>query len=108
MAKSTKAAKEFRVNTVYKLLTDGKSRSEILQFAADEWNIATRQADQYIADAREKLEADCTISRQEFLAEAIVGLRSIRQQAEKRGQYQVAVNTVRLMTELVGLDGKSS
>jgi len=104
MAKSTKAAKEFRVNTVYKLLTDGKSRADIVQFAADEWNIATRQADQYIADAREKLEADCTISRQEFLAEAIVGLRSIRQQAERRGQYQVAVNTVRLMTELVGLD----
>ena len=108
MAKSTKAAKEFRVNTVYKLLIDGKSRSEILQFAADEWDISTRQGDQYIADAREKLEQDCTISRQEFLAEAIVGLRSIRQQAEKRGQYQVAVNTVRLMTELVGLDGKSS
>ena len=87
MAKSTKAAKEFRVNTVYKLLVDGKSRSEILQFAADEWDISTRQGDQYIADARQKIEHDCTISRQEFLAETIVGLRSIRQQAERRGQF---------------------
>ena len=108
MAKSTKAAKEFRVNTVYKMLTDGASRSQILQFCSDEWDISTRQGDTYIAEARVKCEQDCTISRQEFLAEAIVGLRSIRQQAEKRGQYQVAVNTVRLMTELVGLDGKSS
>ena len=108
MAKSTKAAKEFRVNTVYKLLTDGASRSQILQFCSDEWGISTRQGDNYIAEAREKCEQDCTISRQEFLAEAIVGLRSIRQQAERRGQYQVAVNTVRLMTELVGLDGKSA
>ena len=104
MAKSTKAAKEFRVNTVYKMLTDGASRSQILQFCSDEWSISTRQGDNYIAEARVKCEQDCTISRQEFLAEAIVGLRSIRQQAEKRGQYQVAVNTVRLMTELVGLD----
>ncbi len=104
MIKSTKAAKEFRVNTVYKMLTDGASRSQILQFCSDKWNISTRQGDNYIAEAREKCEQDCTISRQEFLAEAIVGLRSIRQQAEKRGQYQVAVNTVRLMTELVGLD----
>jgi len=104
MAKSTKAAKEFRVNTVYKLLIDGKSRGDIVQFCSDEWNVSIRQGDTYIAEAREKIEADCTISRQEFLAEAIVGLRSIRQQAERRGQYQVAVNTVRLMTELVGLD----
>ena len=108
MAKSTKAAKEFRVNTVYKLLVDGKSRSEILQFAADEWDISTRQGDQYIADARQKIEHDCTISRQEFLAETIVGLRSIRQQAERRGQFQVAVNSMRLMTELIGIDGKPS
>ena len=104
MAKSTKAAKEFRVNTVYKMLTDGKSRQEIVQFCSTEWDISHRQGDTYIAEARQKLEQDCTISRQEFLAEAIVGLRSIRQQAERRGQYQVAVNTVRLMTELVGLD----
>lgn len=104
MAKSTKAAKEFRVNTVYKMLTDGKSRTDILQFAAAEWDIATRQADQYIADARERLKQDCTISRQEFLAEAIVGLRSIREKAERKGQYQVAVNSMRLMTELVGID----
>ena len=106
--RSTAATKEFRVNTVYKLLSDGASRSQIVEFVANEWNVSARQADNYIASARQKLEQDCTISRQEFLAEAIVGLRSIRQQAEKRGQYQVAVNTVRLMTELVGLDGKSS
>ena len=106
--RSTAATKEFRVATIYKMLTDGKPRSEIVRFCAEEWSIASRQVDNYIRDARTKLEEDCTISRQEFLAEAIVGLRSIRQQAEKRGQYQVAVNTVRLMTELVGLDGKSS
>lgn len=104
MAKSTKAAKEFRVNTVYKLLIDGKSRSDILQFCADEWGIAVRQGDNYIAEARGKIEQDCTISRQEFLAETILGLRSIRQQAERRGQLQVAVNSMRLMTELVGID----
>ena len=108
MAKSTKAAKQFRINAVYQMLTDGKSRTEILQFCSDEWNISTRQGDNYIAEARVKCEQDCTITRQEFLAEALAGLRSIRGKAESRGQLQVAVNTVRLMTELVGLDGKSS
>ena len=104
MGRSTKAAKEFRVNTVYKLLVDGKSRADIIQFGSEEWQVSDRQIDTYIADARVKIEHDCTISRQEFLAETIVGLRSIRQQAERRGQLQVAVNSMRLMTELVGID----
>ena len=108
MAKSTKAAKAFRINAVYGMLVQGSSRTDIHRFAAEEWSISTRQADEYMREARDKLEQDCSISRQEFLAEAIVGLRSIRSKAEQRGQYQVAVNTVRLMTELVGLDGKSA
>ena len=108
MAKSTKAAKAFRINAVYGMLVKGASRTDIHHFAAEEWDISTRQADEYMREARVKLEQDCTISRQEFLAESLAGLRSIRQSAEKRGQLQVAVNTMRLMTELVGLDGKSS
>ena len=107
MAKSTKAAKLFRVNAVYGMLVNGASRTDIHRFAADEWGISTRQADEYMREARVKLEQDCSISRQEFLAESIAGLRSIRQKAENRGQLQVAVNSMRLMTELVGIDAKS-
>ena len=54
----------------------GSSRTDIHRFAAEEWSISTRQADEYMREARDKLEQDCSISRQEFLAEAIVGLRS--------------------------------
>ena len=108
MAKSTKAAKQYRINVIYEMLVNGKSRSDILLYCSDEWRISSRQADNYMKEAREKLAQDCSITRQEFLAEALAGLRSIRGKAENRGQLQVAVNTVRLMTELVGLDAKSS
>jgi hypothetical protein len=37
------------------------------------------------------------------LAEALAGLRSIRGQAERRGQMQVAINAIRLQAELIGL-----
>ena len=107
MAKSTKAAKSSAL-TPFTSSWLTANHAQKLQFAADEWDISTRQGDQYIADARQKIEHDCTISRQEFLAETIVGLRSIRQQAERRGQFQVAVNSMRLMTELIGIDGKPS
>ena len=103
MAKSTKAAKEYRVSTVYGLLVDGKSRWDIVQFCANEWDIQPRQADNYIAEARQKIEQDCSISRQDLLAETIAGLRQIRNKAESKGQYQVAVNSLKLITELVGI-----
>ena len=59
--------------------------------------------DNLIQRARIKLEEDCQLSRPQFLAEALVGLRSIRQQAERRGQLQVATNAIRLQCELIGL-----
>ena len=101
--KSTNAEAQFRTNTVYGLLVDGRSRADIIQFAAENWQISDRQADTYIQKARVKIEQDCELSRPQFLAEALAGLRSIRQQAERRGQMQVAINALRLQAELVGL-----
>ena len=101
--KSTNAEMELRVKEVYGLLTQSYSRAQILQHAADMWGCSVRQADTYIARAREILEQDCAMSRPAFLAEALVRLRRLEQRAESRGQLQVAVNAVRLQTELVGL-----
>ena len=101
--KSTKAEKNFRIDAVYSLLVDGKSRADILQFAADTWKVSVRQGDTYIAEARQRLEEDCTISRQAFLAESLAGIRQIRAKAENRGQMQVALNAIRLQAELTGL-----
>ena len=104
--RSTKSEKEFRVSTVYGLLCDGLSRTQICHFAADNWEVSERNADRYIAEARERIAHDCSMSRQAFLAEAISRLRNYEQQASKRGQLQVATNSVRLQAELVGLTGK--
>lgn len=101
--KATFAETELRTNTVYGLLVDGRSRSEIIQFVAENWKLTERQADNYIKKARDKIEQDCELSRPQFLAEALAGLRSIRGQAERRGQMQVAINAIRLQAELIGL-----
>ena len=106
--KSTNAEKAFRVSTVYGLLCDGASRQDILQFCAENWDIKERNADTYIAEARVKIEQDCQLSRQEFLAETLAGLRQVRQSAGRRGQHQVVVNAIRLQAELVGLTGKTA
>ena len=107
--RSTKSELEFRVATVYGLLCDGKSRTSILQFASDEsgWDVTERQVDNYIQQARKKLEEDCSITREAFMAEALAGYRSLREQAERRGQLMCAKQCLDAQIALVGL-GKAS
>jgi hypothetical protein len=106
VAKSTHAEVALRVNTIYGLLCDGKSRGEIQQFAAENWKLSVRQTDELLKRAREALEKDAELSRPAFLAEVLGRLRNYEQQAARRGQLMVAVNSVRLQTELVGLGAK--
>lgn len=103
MARSTASETQFRVQTVYGLLCDAKSRAEIIQFAAENWQVSDRQADNYIQKARELLDKDAELTRPAFLAECLARLRSYEAQAARRGQMQVAINSVRLQAELVGL-----
>ena len=46
---------------------------------------------------------DCEMSRPALLAECLAGIRDVRGNASRRGQHQVALNAIRLMSELVGL-----
>lgn len=85
------------------MLSSAASRTEIVQYALDNWDVSDRQADTYIKRAREKLEEDCQLTRQEFLAECLQRLRKYEAAAAKRGQMQVAVNSARLQAELIGL-----
>ena len=101
--KSTKATVDLRVAEVYGMLSSAASRTEIIQYAWDNWDVGDRQADLYIAKARKKLEEDCQLSRQEFLAECLQRLRKYEAAAAKRGRMQVAVNSARLQAELIGL-----
>ena len=104
MGRSTKVEKNFRVDTVYKLLSEGNSRGQIIQFAATQWNVSPRQVDTYIAEARDKLLADCELERPAWVAEALQRLRTYEQAAYKSRQNQVAINAVQAQAKLIGLD----
>lgn len=99
----TKSETLLRTQEIYSRLVKGQSRARIQQDIADQWGLSVRQIDDYIAKARELIEHDCSMSRPAFLAECLAGIREIREQAERRGQHQVALNAVRLQAELVGL-----
>ena len=101
--KPTKIDKAFRIDTVYSMLCDGKSRTDIIRQCAELWDVGERCADAYIATAREKLEDDCRMTREAFMAEAMAGYRSLREQAERRGQLMCAKQCLDAQIALVGL-----
>ena len=104
--RSSKAVKEYRTSTIYGHLCNGWPRGKIIEFTKDEWGISTNATDQYLARARKIIEKDCALTRQQFLAEALDRLRNYETMAAKRGQMQVATNSVRLQAEFIGLIGK--
>ena len=104
MGKSTKIEVNHRVNTCYKLLAEGQSRTQILRFCSDQWGITERQAETYLARAREKLMEDAEMERPAWVAEALQRLRTYEQAAYKSRQNQVAINAVQAQAKLIGLD----
>lgn len=104
LARSTAAEVNFRIDTVYGLLTEGQSRGQIVQFCASQWKIDNRQADNYIKRARIRLEQDADMARPAWLAEALGRLRTYEQSAYKKGQTQAALNAVQLQAKLIGFD----
>ena len=88
------------------MLCDGKSRSDVIRHAAEIWDVTERTADEYLKVAREQLETDCSISREAFMAEALAGYRSIRAQAERRGQLMCAKTCLDSMVDLTIIKGR--
>ena len=105
--KPTKNEKLLRVDAVYQMLCDGTSRYNIIRNCSELWEVGERTADNYIAEARVKLEHDCQMTREAFMAEAMAGYREIKASALRRGQLMCAKQCLDAQIALVGL-GKAS
>ena len=101
--KATKEEAHLKVTEIYGRITKGQAKSKILRECSEQWRCTTRQVDTYYARARGLITDDCDMSRPALLAECLAGIRDVRESANRRGQHQVELNAIRLMTELVGL-----
>ena len=99
--KSTSAEKEYRINRIARLLSNGAVRSEVVQYSASEWGVSARTADVYIAGAREILKADWDIDRRTFTAELMSQLASLQKECRKNGnQAHVALGCINTMAKI--------
>ena len=92
-----------RIDIVYGMLCDGKACTEIIRQGTELWGISERQIENYIAKARVLLEDDCRMTREAFMAEALAGYRSLREQAERRGQLMCAKQCIDSMVDLTAI-----
>lgn len=91
---TTLAGTEFRINRIARLLANGATRTDCLQYASKEWRIGDRQIDNYIRRAREKIKADFEIDRAQFIAELLAQLSSLQMDARKTGNQNVALGCI--------------
>ena len=98
--KSTAAEKDYRVNRVARLLSNGAVRSEVLQYASKDWGVSARTTDSYIAAARDLLKADWDIDRRTFTAELLSQLASLQKECRKGNQAAVALGCINAMAKI--------
>ena len=91
---TTIAQTELRINRIARLLANGATRSECVQYGAAEWGLKPRQIDNYIQRAREILRADWEIDRKTFVAELLSQLATLQKDARKSNQPHVALGCI--------------
>ena len=99
--KSTNIEIDERINTVYKLLLEGNSRTQILQYGADTWNLKPRQLEEYIKRARDHQRLDAELERPEWLHESLCALKDIQRKATNKSQYSTALKAIELQARLL-------
>ena len=99
--KSTNIEIDERINTVYKLLLEGNSRTQILQYGADTWDLKDRQIEEYIKRARDYQRLDAELERPEWLHESLSALKDIQRKATTRQQYSTALKAIEMQARLL-------
>ena len=99
--KSTNVEIDERVNAVYDLLLRAHSRHQIVQHAANTWDVSARQADDYIARARQLMQLDAELERPQWLAAAIARLQEYERRAADSNQLGVALKALEDQAKLL-------
>lgn len=99
--KSTNVEIDERVNDVYDLLLKAYSRTQIVRHCSDAWNVGERQAENYMARARQLMQLDAELERPQWLAAAIARLTEYERRASEANQLSVALKALEDQAKLL-------
>jgi hypothetical protein len=99
--KSTNTEIDERVNTVYDLLLRAHSRTQILRYAAETWQVSERQAELYMSRARQLMQLDAELERPQWLAAAVARLQDYEREARAKGNLSIAIKALEDQAKLL-------
>jgi hypothetical protein len=99
--KSTNREVDERINTVYDLLLKAYSRTQIVRYCADNWGVAERQSENYMARARQLMQLDAELERPQWLAAAIARLQEYERRASDKNQISIALKALEDQAKLL-------
>ena len=99
--KATDREVDCRVNSVYNLLINGSSKTQVVQYCADNYGVKLRMAENYIARARTLQQLDAELERPQWLLSALSRLQNYENLEAKRGNHQAALKSVELQARLL-------
>lgn len=101
--KASNAEIDRRIHEVVRLLSLATPNSAILRHCALEYGVNERQAQNYIARARDVIRQDYSIERSEFMASRMALLDKIIQRSIKENQHSNAIGACKLQLQLTQL-----
>lgn len=103
MRRATQAEVEYRVNQVYLLIMSGADAREIYKYAEAQWQISTRQADNYIRKAKDQFEDLADTVRKQELGKALARLNDLYKRNLKINDFKAALAVQKEIDTLLGL-----
>ena len=103
MTKPTAYEKESRVEAAKLMLLSGLSRAQIVQNLTKRYDVKDRTIDNYLAEAREVLQAELETIRPYALAEHIAHRRGLRAQLRHNKDYMGELKAAQDEAKLLGL-----
>jgi hypothetical protein len=105
MGKATKIEALRRVDEVYSRLVRGDSVGSICRNMSESSGISVRQAERYIAAARERMQQLLSNDQEQRFAEHVAALRQLRADAWRAKQYGVVLRVLEAEGRLLSLLG---
>ena len=101
--KCTKYEKEKRILQFVQMLSKGAVNSELIRYAADEWGIGKRQAEDYLAEARQVVIDDVNHDRKIVVAEMVHMMKAVTKEGFRTGQLNSVIGAANTLSRVAKL-----
>ena len=99
----TAAEKQFRTMRFARMIANGATRSDLLQYGAQEWGLSSRMVDDYRSFAMKELEADWNLDRQAYAAVLLSQLNIVHKKSMEGGHLAVTLGCINTAAKIAKL-----